>query len=345
LPLEDHVVTFAWLHITQPEPAHVPRQGNGSLSEGSMKRNLTAVATLVGTAIATSVATTASAAVFFEPFDYPAGNLGLNINPSVNQTWYSSASSGADDRVQVDTSGGLSAPTGLPGSTGGMATFGGAGRSDRIFLGTNRTSGSVFYSLLLNVSDLTGTGSTGGTFFGFNNTAQTSLNHDTAAQPSAISGRLIIKAIDASTYQVGASKASGTAADFVFTPIGAPFNINTDTVFIVGRYTFNTGTTTDDTFDLWVNPSAATFADDALMPAPTMTATGGGDGGQIATIVLRQFTAVVPAGIKVDEIRVDTKWAHVTSNLVPEPSSLVLLAAVAPILRTRRRRRNPSHGG
>jgi hypothetical protein len=220
-----------------------------------------------------------------------------------------------------------------------MATFGGSGRTDRIFLGTNRNSGSVYYSLLMKVTDLTGTGATGGTIFGFNNTAQSAANHDTATQPSAISGRLLVKAIDASTYQIGASKSSGTAADFRFTPIDAPFTTNSDTVFIVGRYTFNTGSGTDDVFDLWVNPSSTTFADDALMPAPTLTATTGADGGQVATVILRQTNAVVPAGLQFDELRVDTRWAHVTSNLVPEPGSLALLSAVAAGMLIRRRKR------
>jgi len=280
----------------------------------------------------------APAAVFYEPFDYAAGNLGLNVNPSVNQTWYSSAvGAGADDRVQVST-GNLSA-TGLPDSVGSMATFGGSGRTDRIFLGANRNSGSVYYSLLMKVTDLTGTGATGATIFGFNNTPQTALNHDTAGQPTAISGRLLVKVIDATagTYQIGASKSSGTAADFVFSPTA--FTTNADTIFLVGRYTFNPSAG-DDTFDLWVNPAPETFADDALMPVPTLTATTGADGGQIATVVIRQTSAVVPAGLQFDELRVDTRWAHVTSNLVPEPASLSTLtvaAAAGTMLRRRKR--------
>ena len=287
---------------------------------------------------ASLMGTAANAAVFYEPFDYATGDLHLNVNPSNSQTWYSTASSGTADRNQV-AAGSLTAPYGLPPSVGNSVTFGGAGRTDRIFLGSNTNSGSMYYSLLLKVTDLTGTGSTGATFFGFNNTAQTALNDDTATQPTAISGRLLVKAIDANTYQIGASKASGTAADFVFTPIGSPFTINTDTVYIVGRYTFNTGSTTDDTFDLWVNPSGTTFGDDSLMPAPTLTASTGGDGGQIATIIVRQFTAVVPAGLQVDEIRVDSAWHRVTSDLVPEPASISLLALGGLALRRQRRAR------
>jgi hypothetical protein len=303
------------------------------------------VAAAATAALTFGLSAATEAAVFYEPFDYATGNLGLNVNPSVNQTWYSSAvGAGTDDRVQVST-GNLSA-TGLPDSLGNMAAFGGSGRTDRIFLGANRNTGSVYYSLLMKVTDLTGTGATGATIFGFNNTPQTAVNHDTAGQPTAISGRLLVKVIDATagTYQIGASKSSGSAGDFVFTPIASPFTTNSDTVFLVGRYTFGPAAG-DDVFDLWVNPAPETFADDALMPAPTLTATTGADGGQIATVILRQSNAIVPAGLQFDELRVDTRWAHVTSNLVPEPASLATLgiAATATAM-IRRRSRSRSHG-
>ena len=288
-------------------------------------------------AVALGLANVAPAAIFYEGFDYTAGNLGLNTNPSVAQQWYSTATSGTDDRVQVGV-GSLTAPSGLPASTGNMSSFGGAGRTDRIFLGQNRNSGSVFYSLLMKISDLTGTAAGGATVFGFNNTAQTLANHDIAAQPTAISGRLIIRPLAAdptNQYEIGIHKSAGTTGQFVFYP--TPFTL-TDTVYLVARYTYNTGSGTDDVMDMWVNPPGSTFGDDSLTPAPDITETAGTDTGQIATIILRQTTAIVPAGMLVDEIRVDTTWAHVTSDLVPEPSSLGLLAASATLLSRRRAR-------
>jgi hypothetical protein len=273
-------------------------------------------------------------AVFYEGFDYEAGDLHLNVNPSVGTTWYSSASSGTADRVQVATPGLVKPPDTLN-ETGNMAQFGANGRTDRISLGTNYTSANsttVFYSALLRVTDLGGTLSTGATFFGFNNTPQTSLNDDTAAQPSAISGRLIIKP-DGAGYQLCISKASGSLGDFVFTD-GTPYNLG-DTLVVVGRYTFNTVNTLDDTFDLWVNPDVSTYADDGLIPTPLKTQSSGSDGGQIATIILRQASAVVPAELQMDEIRVARTWAEVTPT--PEPASLGLLGLAA-MLGLRRRR-------
>lgn len=190
----------------------------------------------------------------------------------------------------------------------------------------------------MRVPDLANTLAGGSTIFGFNNTAQTALNHDTAGQPTAISGRLILRPVgdvNNDQYNVGIHKSAGTTGQFVFdtTTFGA-----TDTVFLVGRYTYNTGSTTDDVFDLWVNPPGSTFGDDSLMPPPTISESAGTDTGQIATIILRQFTAVVAASLEFDEIRVDTTWAHVTSNLIPEPSSIGLLSAAAAMLFRRRRR-------
>jgi hypothetical protein len=310
-----------------------------------MKRHLAAVVAAASVSAA-AFATTASAAIFFEPFDYGAGNLGLNVNPSVNQTWYSSATSGTDDRVQV-VAGSLSAPAGLPASTGNTSSFGGDGRTDRISMGLgNITSGSVFYSLLLNVSNLTGTAAGGATVFGFNNTVQTALNHDTAGQPTAIAGRLIIRPLASdptNRYEIGIHKSAGTTGQFVFAP--GDFGLS-DTIFLVGRYTYNTGGTTDDTFDLWVNPAGSTFGDDSLMPAPTITETAGTDTGTIATLLLRQTTAIVPATMQIDELRADTAWHRVTSNLVPEPASLGGVAGMVTVMvvrRRRRRRRSVTH--
>ena len=293
--------------------------------------------TTLAIALALGTATSAQAAIFYEPFDYATGNLGLSVNPSVSQTWYSSATSGTDDRVQVG-SGNLTAPAGLPASVGNMSSFGGAGRTDRIFLGQNRTSGNVFYSLLMQVSDLTGTLATGATIFGFNNTAQTLANHDTAVQPTTISGRLIIRPLASdptNRYEIGIHKSAGTTGQFVFAP--GDFGLS-DIVYLVGRYTYNSGTTSDDVFDLWVNPSGATFGDDSLIPSSTINESAGTDTGQIATIILRQTSATVPAGLLFDEIRVDTTWAHVTSNLVPEPGSVGLVGAAAAVVALRRRR-------
>src|SRR3954464_6465152 len=109
-------------------------------------------------ALTLGLSATAHAAVFYEPFNYTPGNLGLNVNPG-GATWYSSATSGTDDRVQV-VSGSLSTP-GMPDSVGNSVALGGAGRTDRIVVGPNRSSGSVYYSLLMKVTDLTGTGATG----------------------------------------------------------------------------------------------------------------------------------------------------------------------------------------
>jgi len=54
---------------------------------------------------------------------------------------------------------------------------------------------------------------------------------------------------------------------------------------------------------------------------------------------VRQFTAVIPAGVQYDELRVDTTWSGVTSHLVPEPASVATLGLAAAGLLIRRPRR------
>lgn len=288
---------------------------------------------LSAVALALLPLSTSNAAVFYEPFNYTAGDLHLNTNSGSGTTWYSSASSGTADDVQV-ASGNLSV-SGLPASTGSMATFGGAGRTDRIQVG-HYTSGTVYYSIIMDITSLTGTASTGGAIMGFNNTAQTAANDNTLAQPSNIEDRVVIKPVTTTTYQIGLDKGTGTAANFVFDTTDT-FNTG-DTVFLVGSYKFNTGSGTDDTTELYINPSSSTFGDDTLKPTPTLTNSTGNDNGNIDTFLLRQTTAVVPAGISVDELRVDPSWSGVTSNLTPEPASLGLLAIAATSLLARRRR-------
>jgi len=286
---------------------------------------------VVGSALLLAAASSAPAAVFYDGFDYPTGDLHLSVNPGNSATWYSSATSSTDDRIQV--AGGNLTAAGLPASVGNSITFGGTGRTDRIAVG-NYNSGTVYYSVLLKITDLTGTAAAGGAILGFNNTAQTVANDGTAAQPSNIEDRVLIKSLSATTYQIGLDKGTGTAANFVFDP--TIYNVN-DTQFIVGSYKFNTGSGTDDTTELYINPSSATFADDSLKPTPTLTNSTGTDNSTIATFLFRQSSAVVPAGIQADELRVDSTWSGVTSNLVPEPGSLSLLG-IASLAMLRRRR-------
>jgi hypothetical protein len=109
-------------------------------------------------------------------------------------------------------------------------------------------------------------------------------------------------------YNIGLDKSSGTAANFVFAP--GVFTAS-DIVFLVGSYAFNTGSTSDDVSQLWVNPSPSTFGQ-AVAPPGALTSTAGGDISGITSFVLFNRNANEPAGIVADEVRVGASWASVT---------------------------------
>jgi hypothetical protein len=280
-------------------------------------------------ALELAAASASAATLVAEPFNYATGDLHLNVAPNGN-TWYSSATNGTADRVQV-VSGSLSYP-GLAPSTGNSVSFGDSGRTDRLAF-TSQNSGTVYYSFLLNITDLTSTAATGGAIVGFNNTAQTSGTDDSAANPTNIVTRTVIKPITGNTtYQIGLNKVSGTAGDFLFD--SGTFNIN-QTYLIVGSYTFIAGLTNDES-KLWVNPSAGTFGAGSA-PATVLSQTLGTDNTVVATFILRQIDNIVPSGVQIDELRVGTTWADVTP--VPEPTAISALALATAGMMARRARR------
>ncbi len=91
-----------------------------------------------------------------------------------------------------------------------------------------------------------------------------------------------------------------------------------DTVFIVGRYTFNDAVSADDTIALWVNPDPSTFGA-ATSPIPSMA-----DGGIVQIVGTQPFTtepsigrfafrqSAGPSRSHADEVRVGRSWADVT---------------------------------
>jgi hypothetical protein len=109
-------------------------------------------------------------------------------------------------------------------------------------------------------------------------------------------------------FNVGLDKSSGTTASFVFSPL--VFTPN-DLLFLVGSYTFNSGSTTDDTSQLWINPPASTFGL-AAAPAATLNNSAGTDLSGIASFVLFNRNSAEPAVIIADEVRFGSSWASVT---------------------------------
>ncbi len=246
---------------------------------------------------------------YYEPFNYPSG---ANINGQMNGNYltWADVGTGIAGPYVTNTSGSLSM-SGLPPSSGNSIKFGGLGKSARFSFasGTAVTSGTLYYSFLLKILDTTGLSSSGIFFAGFNNSIGTQ-----SSTPSVIGTRLYIRTATGG-FNLGVAKNSSTSTDWVWDP--RTFT-NNQTIFIVGGYTFNNGSSTDDISTMWINPSASTFGSNSP-PAPSIIATTGSDIGssQIASFVFFQRDVTEPALMIADELRIGTTWNAVAPSPLP----------------------------
>jgi hypothetical protein len=184
--------------------------------------------------------------------------------------------------------------TGLPASTGNKVAFGGAGiDASKSF--TSQTANTVYYSLLLNVTDLSAvTSTTGGYCAGFIQGISTSFG-----------ATLWLKKIDATTFNIGVNSRT-TAANTAFSATN--YSVN-QTYLVVISYTFN-AVAADDVVKIWVNPTLG-GAEPAAMASATNT--GGTDLTSISQILVRQGSATDTPTVDIDELRIALTWADVTS--------------------------------
>jgi hypothetical protein len=248
----------------------------------------------------------------YEPFNYNVGEGLTGKSPGTGLLWNTNGS--GDDTTVV--SGNLSY-TGLANPTGNSITNGGSGAAERLALGQQINSGSLYYSFLMRVDAL-------GNFNSSGNFVAAFVNQAADVQDARFVLRLNG---DATGYQIGVNKTSKSTA-YAWD--------NTDhfpgeTVFIVARYTFNSGATSDDTFDLWINPSADSFGQ-ASPPAPNLSAPLlDTDITLIDTFVIRQSTSAnTPNAMTWDEVRIDTTWAGVTPIVSAVPNSPTLSYSFTP---------------
>jgi hypothetical protein len=215
----------------------------------------------------------------YEPMNYTVGQ-GLQT-----QTDWTPLNSG--DALLI-ASGNLSY-AGLPASTGNKVTFDGAG-IDAAMLFTQQTSGTVYYSFLLDVTSLGSLNTTGGYFTGFNE--GTGSNY----------GATVWTRKDGTGYDIGINPRT-TVTNTVWSTATV---INT-TVFIVISYQMVTGTT-NDVVKMWINPTPG-----GTEPAATASATNTGtDLANVDRILIRQDAAATTPFIQMDELRIGTTWADVT---------------------------------
>lgn len=271
----------------------------------SLNRSLLASALLVGAVITTQ------AQLISEPFNYTVGNTLAGSGA------WTALNSGTAPTI---SSGNLSV-SGLSDSSGASVLLPGGNHQEAVLaLGSTVSSGSLYFSIALNVTSAP----TGSSYIMAHTTGNTNY------------GTVVFTQASGAGYQIGlANRSSGatTTYDSTVYAVGS-------TVFLVGRYDFVSGTG-NDTSALWINPSSATFGAGAA-PSATLSASGGTDMTAISQFILRGATGSPVS--TVDGLRIGTTWASVTpaAVVVPEPSTyamgLGLLALVGAVWQRQRRR-------
>jgi hypothetical protein len=327
-------------------------------------------APLVLLALGAGAAPAQAQLIFYEPFQFtapgdPMGGKGdwtkntavTGFEPNVGSpglTYPGLPTTPGSNSIMLDGSGV---------AQGGVAAAGVVQRS----LGQTINSGTLYYSMLLNVAQIqthsgTGSGFTtaanwntgsfmagfaqapniafGGTDAGDAGAAlliRTSLNDAAQAMasqypPTYQLGIGVGNANPTRTWEGGNNSNVPTDPAFATRPQHSPG----ETLLIVGSYTFNPGDN-NDVARLWVNPLPGT---PELLNAPSVvTASGLPDINQdrIAAFFFRN-NSVEPDSLLMDELRVGTSWESVTP-VVPEPSSAALIVFASGGFLARRRRR------
>ncbi|HXG46079.1 MAG TPA: GEVED domain-containing protein, partial [Methylomirabilota bacterium] len=232
-----------------------------------------------------------------DKFHQPVGSTLAGQPGGTGTLWESVGPSGPG--IQV-VAGGLAVP-GLPVPEGNRVRLAGLnGPGARAALGSNVTSGTLYYSLALRVADRGTLGPEGGVLAAFNNATGASQT-----LPAPLAARLLVRS-SGGGYQIGLSKSSANGADFVW---ASPTFSTNDIVFVVAGYEFRDGA---DTAFLWLNPPATSFGQ-SNAPPPTLTSSAGVDVANLQSFVLLQRPQPIhPAVTWVDEARVGTIWASVT---------------------------------
>lgn len=229
-----------------------------------------------------------------ENFSYTAGQ-------AITANGWTAHSAAGTNAITV-TSPGLTY-TGHPGSgVGNAVTMTTSGEDDnRAFTSTN--SGSVYFSFLVNLS----AAQTAGDYF-------IGLFQSSSIFPV----RVYARSNGAGGFTFGVGKGSSTA---VYDPSARSFGA---TYFIVAKYTFNTGSTTDDVVDLWVDPALGGVETPATIANVTGTST---DATSIIAVYLRQGSATNAPTQQVDAILAGTTWADVTPGAATPALSVTALPA------------------
>jgi len=152
---------------------------------------------------------------------------------------------------------------------------------------TSQTSGTVYAAILVNIS----AANTAGDYI---------MSFEPAAASTSYFSRVFVKGDGSGNVAFGISKASTSTVNYT----GFTYALNT-TYLLVVKYTFNTGTTTDDGVDMFIDPVVG-----SPEPSPTISFTDvtSNDAVAAAAVLIRQGTAANAPTLNVDGLRVATTW-------------------------------------
>lgn len=220
----------------------------------------------------------------YEAFDYTAG---ANLSAQTNWEAYSAAGTNPIDVV----SGNLTY-SGFANPTGNSINMVGGSEDDRILF-TEVTTGEVYVSFLLNVTDISAiTDLTDGGYFAI-----------FASSTNGFQSRLWVKpTVDTSSTTVDFAYTTGSSGS----GFGQSQNLNS-VVLVVMSYNVDTGAV-----NAWINPASGSF-EAGSAPAADFTDTDSSPSA-IDRLLLRQDSNGETPNMIIDELRIGTTWASVTPS-------------------------------
>ncbi|MFO1487066.1 MAG: autotransporter-associated beta strand repeat-containing protein [Verrucomicrobiota bacterium] len=250
----------------------------------------------VGAALLSQAAFATSSLPFYEPFPTAYtenGNLGAAPSLTV-WDFGNSASSSSGRTATVAAQGYPGLTTDTAASKGIMSRPAGTGAKDRGASLTIPSGVTLYASFLFNIQT---TNLVTSRFFGLSPTLS----------GTSVSANGAVIYLD-TQRRLSVAKNSATPA------LTNTYALSTNTTYLVVlRYKYNTGSSADDSVDLWLNPTS--LGNNAAVPAPILSTTNNNDVAVFNSVAYFQNNAVANAGVGlyyIDEIRVSTNWADVT---------------------------------
>lgn len=304
----------AWL----PKPSFTSQLTNPVTRSMNLPRTLTVLLLQLACSGFAALAQVYEAnAVGLYQFPFPAGAELAGQTEATGGIWQLVGEPGPGIKIGQ---GSLTVP-GLAASSGNHARLAGvAGPGALIAFPEALSSGSIYYSLILQVPEPGNLGQPGATIAGLSDQV------GPAGTVPGLGARLVIRAVEGG-YILGVGK-TAVDASFLVVTFGADYWHDfeiirnhagpTDVGLIVVCYTFKAGDNNDEV-SLWLNPHSTAFGAE-IPPVPDVTTTEGADWQAFKAFGLAQQASPPMATLTLlDEIRVGTTWASVT----PPPPSLV----------------------